>query len=402
MKQILIFLAVFITFVNINANEVHQDFPKYRIPNYVTAEDMQSLIGQTYFYYPTISKFALIGDNTFLTGMFGDQPAFITFKSVEGKTKKGKLFNKMEIVVSIQPIETYKECPASHNKRFTYYSGEYNGKYSVRKNEFTYNELRLLDYAKWKSDNSHEIGRVFSDPMVKASYKIVDILLKNNYDRNDKLERLDLYYTLENSETGQLKTYLAKDAATSCFIEDKSGKYNTYLANVEKPANPDIKYGENSIVKLNDDTNTTKFSYIDNFINILIFTDSKQFYFTLKNISEYTQKVIWDEAVFVDYNGKTSKIMHKGVKYSQREESQPASTIIRGASIEEIACPTNNVYYNDANKDWETSSIYPSNDSQKDKQVQLMLPIQIKGVTNEYIFTFDLKYEYDNPSKLNL
>ena len=49
-----------------------------------------------------------------------------------------------------------------------------------------------------------------------------------------------------------------------------------------------------------------------------------------------------------------------------------------------------------------TNSMYPKTPFKEVKQVSLMLPIQIKDVVNEYIFVFDLKYEYKHPERLNL
>lgn len=325
-----------------------------------------------------------------------------TFKSIDGRTKKGKDSNKMEICVSIQPINSYGPDPAPHEFNYTYYSGLYNKKYSKYKNEFTYNELRLMDYEKWKADNSTEIGTIFTDPIVKTTYKVTDVSLKNYFNDVDKKERLSKYLTVENSITGESKTFYAPHAAERCFNSDKAGKYHTYLSKVEKPSNSEVKFGETTTIQPEDSEGITKFSYKDNFIDIIIYGDDKQFYFTLKNVSETTQKVIWDEAVFVDFNGSSSKVMHNGVKYSQREAAQPASTIIRGASIEELACPIANVYYDENAKTWLTRTMYPLNESKDTRQVQLMLTIQIKDVINEYIFIFDLNWEYNHPERLNI
>lgn len=184
---------------------------------------------------------------------------------------------------------------------------------------------------------------------------------------------------------------------TKCFEEDKSGGYYTYLSKVEKPSNPAIKYGKTTIIN-GDGKQATKFSYVDNFIDIVIFGNSEQFSFILKNISQSTQKLVWDNAVFVGIDGSTSRIMHSGVKYSERSASQPASTIIKGASLEDIACPISNVYYDEGTtvnhktygNGWKTRSMYPTISSKEIKQVSLMLPIQIKDVENEYIFVFDI------------
>lgn len=96
--------------------------------------------------------------------------------------------------------------------------------------------------------------------------------------------------------------------------------------------------------------------------------------------------------------------MHKGTKYAERNESQPATTIIRNAKWEDTVIPTNLVYYRESTylpSGWETNSMYPEKTGLKG-QVMLMLPIQIKDVVNEYIFVFDVKYIYHHPERLNI
>lgn len=99
--------------------------------------------------------------------------------------------------------------------------------------------------------------------------------------------------------------------------------------------------------------------------------------------------------------------MHKGIKYSQREESQPATTIIKGAKIEDLIIPTSKVYYyynerfdnsqfNHLNG-WSSRSLYPEENTLSPGQLKIMLPIQVKDVVNEYILNFDVKYIYDHP-----
>ena len=122
----------------------------------------------------------------------------------------------------------------------------------------------------------------------------------------------------------------------------------------------------------------------------------------LKNVSDNSIKVVWNEAVFVGFDGATSKVMHAGTKYSQREADQPATTIIKGAKIEDLAAPNCNIRYSDVLKEWVTESMYPSAPALSPGQLRLMLPIQIKEVINEYIFIFDVSYVYNHPERLNL
>lgn len=43
--------------------------------------------------------------------------------------------------------------------------------------------------------------------------------------------------------------------------------------------------------------------------------------------------------------GQVGRVMHSGVKYIDRNNSQPASVILKGATLSDIILPTDNVYY---------------------------------------------------------
>ena len=85
--------------------------------------------------------------------------------------------------------------------------------------------------------------------------------------------------------------------------------------------------------------------------------------------------------------------MHKGVKYVEREASQPSSVIIKGAKLDDVIIPTKNIRYSNTLKDWETSNMLKNRG-----EIKLMIPIQIKDVINEYVLTFKVKKEYSTPS----
>ena len=111
-------------------------------------------------------------------------------------------------------------------------------------------------------------------------------------------------------------------------------------------------------------------------------------------------KIIWDEAAYIDQNGSTQKVMHSGVKYTDRNSSQPPSVIIRGAQIEDVVIPNDNVYYISGQYGgWRIRPLFQSfaaNQAELNtvssqyvgKEIRVLLPIEIKGVTNDYIFNF--------------
>ena len=222
---------------------------------------------------------------------------------------------------------------------------------------------------------------------MRGFYEIVEIKDKINK-KNYRDYTVGLRYSESNKSYTSIECLLSE--ATKCFDWMTNIRYTAHLSHVEKPENPDIRYGETINV---DDSTVTKYQYKDNVVDLLIFAGEKNFNFILKNIYSSTIKLVWDEASFVDYDGETSKVMHKGVKYVEREASQPSSVIIKGAKLDDVIIPTKNIRYSNTLKDWETSNMLKNRG-----EIKLMIPIQIKDVINEYVLTFKVKKEYSTPS----
>lgn len=154
---------------------------------------------------------------------------------------------------------------------------------------------------------------------------------------------------------------------------------------------------------------TNKYRYEDDYINIVWYVDSKQFNFNLTNKSGHTLKINWDDISYVDYNGKTGRVMHSGVKYTERNNSQPSSTVPKGASLTDILLPTENVYYVSGQYGgWREHNLIPS--IYKDeatraaqapkyvgKTMTIMMPIVIENVQNDYSFTFIIDELHNYP-----
>ena len=254
---------------------------------------------------------------------------------------------------------------------------------------------KMYYYDVANTEDLNMIGTVYSNPKFACKYTIVCVENKKSDYYPYEIEK---HYLVKNSIDGKIKSIPASSAGVSAFKGDDSGKFFAELTKVEKPSNSTVRYGKTTSVTEKD---ITKYSYEDNFIDILIFATNTQFNFVLKNVSDNTQKVVWNEAVFVDVDGSTSKIMHSGIKYSQREGDQPASTIIKGAKLEDLAAPTVKVYYSDILKEWTSMSLYSNAKTDLEGQIiKLMLPIQVKDVVNEYIFEFTLTYIFDHPEYL--
>lgn len=238
-------------------------------------------------------------------------------------------------------------------------------------------------------DLYNDLGKTFANSKFKHYYQVVKVL------NNRKVE-----YVVRNSVTGKEKTISKENAHLTVFADDLSGSFNAVLSKVEKPANQSIRYGKTITFT---DKGVNKYNYKDNVIDIVIVALSEQFLFTINNLSTSTIKIIWDDAAFIDTDGSTSKIIHKGIKYIQREESQPPTSIIKNAKLEDVAVPTNKIYFSSVSNEWDKRSLFSNVNRNGDNQkIKLMLPIEIKGITNEYIFEFTVKYIYDNPELIRM
>lgn len=247
------------------------------------------------------------------------------------------------------------------------------------------------------------IGETILHEMVKDQYEIVDVFIGADSKKDDA----SVNVTVKNKRTGKSISCPYRKVKETPFKDALKGSYKTALIKVEKPEDSTNRYGETKTIQ---DDGVDKYSYNDSIIDITISGTKEQFNFVLKNISNHSLKIIWNEAAFVDIDGSTSKIMHVGTKYSQRESDQPATVVIKGAKIDDVATPTANVYYDEGIKigystigsGWKTKSMLPEEYKGKEAgEIRLMLPIQVKDVVNEYTFVFRVYYTYDYPELLH-
>lgn len=254
--------------------------------------------------------------------------------------------------------------------------------------------------------NKH-MGEIITHDIVKDQYEIIDVFIGKSASLKESETIAAPNVKVKNMRNGEIVSCPYSQVKIDPFASALTGKYKLALAKVEKPEDQTERYGETTTIQ---DDGLDKYSYKDEIIDILIFGTKTQFNFTLKNVSDHSIKLIWNEAAFVGIDGNTSKIMHVGIKYADRKKDQPATTIIKGAKIEDIAQPIANVYYDEGTligysrvgSGWKTNPMLPEKYVGKEAgEIRLMLPFQIKDVVNEYTFVFKVYYTYDHPELLN-
>lgn len=177
--------------------------------------------------------------------------------------------------------------------------------------------------------------------------------------------------------------------------------YDIGLKEVERPADAKERYGKSKIIRFKDE-GKTKYSFEDGLIKIVWLPTSSQFDFVLTNKTSHSVKINWDEAVYVDQSGRSKRVIHSGVKYVDRNSPQPPTVIVRGATISDMVFPADSIYYVSGQYGgWREDPLFPSYGMGAEevdqkasglvgKNVQVLLPIKIEDVVNEYIFTFSI------------
>lgn len=187
--------------------------------------------------------------------------------------------------------------------------------------------------------------------------------------------------------------------------------YNLSLSKVERPEKATLRYGEQKIDTITDD----KYSFVfeDDLVRILWLVNSRAIGFLIYNKTDHSIKIPWDEAAFIDEKRGSHRVMHSGVKYTDRSNPQAPSLVARKASLNDIVFPTDYVSWSKGSRytsgNWKEKSFFPDYDfhgkyitgnfptftafedavkSKIGKSIQVLLPLQIEDVINDYIFTF--------------
>lgn len=164
----------------------------------------------------------------------------------------------------------------------------------------------------------------------------------------------------------------------------------------------DISKNGNTISS--DNINAENLTYTDSLINVSWDIDQTQFNFVLSNNTKTSIKIIWDDAVYIDYQGSIDKVMHKGVKYIDRQEHQPNSNIPNGAKIDDLMIPISNIFWRDGHNGigagWQERPLLPHksrkwelDDLRTDligKNIGVTLPIIVGDNKYEYTFYFEI------------
>lgn len=206
----------------------------------------------------------------------------------------------------------------------------------------------------------------------------------------------------------KLRSYIIETAVACCTLIVQScgtmlqtSKYVVNLSAVESPENAKVQFGETKVVTFKEG-DVQKYRYEDDYIDIVWYVGYNDFHFSLTNKSDHTIKINWDDISYVNIKGNVGRVMHSGVKYIDRNNSQPATSIPKRASITDLLTPTDNVYYISGQYGgWRQAPLIPSSYNQGGAEgmtMTIMMPIMIENVQNDYTFEFVISAKPEAPA----
>ena len=171
--------------------------------------------------------------------------------------------------------------------------------------------------------------------------------------------------------------------------DKREGSYSIELVSVEFPQG--IEEGK---------TDPLTSTYEDSLIKINWKYAVSQIGFDLLNKSDESLKIIWDDAAFISTENESSRVFHKGVKYTDRENSQSPTTIYKGTSLSDLISPTTyTTFVSGQYGGWRSLPLYKTPASVWSSKVEYLpellgqtlkvaLPIKKGNTTFEYLFIF--------------
>lgn len=177
------------------------------------------------------------------------------------------------------------------------------------------------------------------------------------------------------------------------FLFSCSGNKAFYNISINKvELSNDVKQSSDAKISNIYSNGKSVCKYEDDKIKISWELLKKQLNFTLLNKGSLSIKILWNDAVYVDENNSSSKVMHFGVKYINRNEIQPDAILAPNAKINDTYIPTKNIYFTRGEYGgWSESNLFKRNDKTLvGKHVRVLLPIEISGNRYEYFFTFNI------------
>lgn len=193
-----------------------------------------------------------------------------------------------------------------------------------------------------------------------------------------------------------------------------AARYGASLVEVSRTPGTKQRYGATTQITPGD---SSRYLYEDGLVAVRIGVIHNAFRLNVRNNTDQSIKLIWDETSFIDLDGTLSRVMHIGVKYVDRNASQPPTVIPAQQRLADDLFPTNRVWFRPASAHLAAGyqngpllkpayalgggvvqagepvpaapdSFTTAVRSQVGRRFAVVIPFEANGVKNEYTFWF--------------
>jgi|GEM_PF-2676069 hypothetical protein len=135
------------------------------------------------------------------------------------------------------------------------------------------------------------------------------------------------------------------------------------------------------------DSSVSRCRISDSLVDITFSVTMYQIEFSLKNKTGKTLTVDWEKAAYINPRGERRRVIHGGIVYAQKNVAQHSSRVYKGETLSDFLLPSENInVYLYGSGGWSMVPIFSNSDVGKTAQV--VFPVEIGGVTNEYTVRF--------------
>ena len=118
--------------------------------------------------------------------------------------------------------------------------------------------------------------------------------------------------------------------------------------------------------------------------------------FSLKNKIDTPIQIDWDATSYVDPMNSAHRVMHDGVKYTDRDRPQVPSVIPLSASVQNVIVPIDDVEYS-SGSGWHTNALLGNHYETRTEIKQggtfsLLLALVVNGKTENLFVTFEFDH----------
>lgn len=150
---------------------------------------------------------------------------------------------------------------------------------------------------------------------------------------------------------------------TTAFPKKKTFllSYSVVLSSVKLETDSITETNDSLITNLGDSLTSRVSSYVDENIEIAFRVEYDFMKFAIKNKTKNAMKFNWDDIVFINRNGQTSRVIGGNVKWIDKDKPQVPSVIPSGALLNDTMSPSNNFEYNSSSKAWTSCDLIDFN-----------------------------------------